>query len=146
MNRFSLLLLLPTLLAFSSCVTIEPETYPEEPPPERPHSDSDHVAIPPFSWELEPAGTGYHLDILMGDRDFHITDGGEFVNARQVSRNHRQVPRGTVSAFEVYLPDGEIDLYWVEEGRPGTLVVFRKFYDAQDNVWDQERRLRSIKF
>ena len=140
-----LLLALPFVFAASSCVTVE--HYPEEPTPEeRPRRDSDHVAIPPFTWQLQATGAGYHLDILMGDRNFNISYGGEFVSSREVSRNHRQVPRGTVSAFEVYLPDGEIDLYWVEEGRPGTLIVFRKFYDAMENVWDQERRLRSISF
>lgn len=44
------------------------------------------------------------------------------------------------------LPDGEIDLYRVEEGRPGTLSVYRKSYDAYDDRWSGERRLRSISY
>lgn len=66
------------------------------------------------------------------------------MSGRRVSRNSRQVPPGTVSAFEVLLPDGEIDLYWVEEGRPGALTVYRKSYDAYEDRWTGERRLRTI--
>ena len=102
--------------------------------------------IPRVRWELNSAGSGYDLDLMVGGEERHIATGGEYMSGRRVSRNNRNVPRGTVSAFEVLLPDGEIDLYWVEEGRTGTLVVFRKFYDARDDDWSQERRLLSIDY
>jgi hypothetical protein len=149
MKRFFSLCLLAGIAAFAAaCVTTE------MPPPSGgpgnhhgdDHHDEDVTPIPRVQWGLHGEGLGYGLDVVVGGTEYHAADGGEYVSARRVSRNSRDVPPGTVSAFEVLLPDGEIDLYWVEEGRPGTLVVYRKFYDAYDNRWSSERRLRSITY
>ncbi len=146
------LLLLPAAVAFlttTSCVTTE--TPP--PPPSGPghghghdHPHDDVVPIPPISWGLQPRGVGYDVDVRVGRDTYHVGEGGEYMQGRRVSRNSRDVPPGTVSAFEVLLPDGEVDLYWVEEGRPGSLVVYHKFYDAMDDRWSGERRLRTIRY
>ena len=140
-------LVIAIALSAVSCVTTEVAPPPSRPetPSRPPHHDDSH-AIPPISWGMNSHGLNYDLDIIVVRDEYHIADGGESMSARRVSRTSRDVPPGTVSAFEVLLPDGEIDLYWVEEGRPGTLVVFSKFYDAYDRTWSRERRLRSITY
>ncbi len=145
-----LLRLCLTALLFSviaSCVTTEmpPPSAPPPGPHDPPHHDHPEP-VPPIAWALDAHGFAYDLDVIVGRDEYHIADGGEAIRGRPVSRNSRDVPPGTVSAFEVLLPDGEIDLYWVEEGRPGTLVVYSKAYDALDRRWTRERRLRSINY
>lgn len=102
--------------------------------------------MPGLNWGLHSAGTGYDLDLSVGSEEIHVATGGEFMRGRSVSRNSRDVPRGTVSAFEVLLPDGEIDLYWIEEGRAGSLLVYRKSYDSRDDRWSSERRLKTVEY
>lgn len=142
-RQFALLLVPAVICLVSSCVTTE------MPPPSGPDYGGypqPGVRTPPIEWELRPSGRGYDVSVVV-DRDvYHLASGGEHMSARRVSRSSRDVPPGTISAFEVLLPDGETDLYWVEEGRPGTLVVFQKFYDAMDHRWSRERRLRTIPY
>ena len=144
-------LLAAALIAvFASCETVP---TPDPVPPGDPHGDlhgdphQEVRLIPRIQWGLHGVGAGYDLDLIIGGGDeVHIANGGEYVSAKRVPRNSRAVPAGTVSAFEVALADGEIDLYWVEEGRPGTLIVYQKFYDAMEGRWSSERRLRSVTY
>ena len=99
-----------------------------------------------MSWDLHRDGEGYDLDLVVGGEEIHVATGGEFMRGKNVPRSSRDVPAGTVSAFEVLLPDGEIDLFWVEEGRQGSLLLYRKFYDAMSGNWRSERRLRTISY
>jgi hypothetical protein len=146
-------ILLAALFAFasSSCETVPvPDPTPADPHAGHGHDDphrGETQPIPRIEWGLHGVGEGYDLDLILDrDQENHVANGGEYVSARRVSRTSRHVPAGTVSAFEVLLPDGEIDLYWVEEGRPGTLIVYRKSYDAYDDRWTSERRLRSVTY
>ena len=133
----------------SSCETTAPVTPPPGGHDGHGHGHDqpeDHKPLPSTSWDLHSAGVGYDLDLSVGGEESHVATGGEYMRGRSVSRSSRNVPSGTVSAYEVLLPDGEIDLYWVEEGRPGSLLVYRKSYDAMDDRWSSERRLRTINY
>ena len=138
-------LLIATGLAVSLLNSCETTELP--PPPEpRGRPIPREVATPGVQWELDPSPQGYKVSVVV-DRDvFFIGDGGEYMSARRLPGGSRRVPAGAVSGFEVSLPDGELDVYWVEEGRPGTLLVFKKSYDAEMDRWSPERRMRTITY
>lgn len=134
---------------YASCetTTVEPKPSPDPHDHGHDHQDEDNVKpLPRLGWDLHSAGIGYDLDLMVGGVENHVATGGEYMRGGKVSRSSRNVPAGTVSAYEVLLPDGEIDLYWIEEGREGSLIVYRKSYDAMDDVWTSERRLRTISY
>lgn len=133
----------------SSCETTGVPPGPGGPDPGHGHGAEhrdDAQPLPRIGWELKSAGVGYDLDVTIDGEETHLATGGEYVGGKKISRTSRNVPAGAASAFEVLLPDGEIDLYWVEEGRPGTLLIYSKTYDAIDNAWSSERRLRSVSY